>query len=140
MRKLMVLVFTAAVAATVLIGGCAKPEPASTAPVAAPPKMLDIGIATPLSGPQALGGTQMQDAVLLAVNDQNGEGGVSIGGQKYMLNAVIRDTKFDVVVSKSVAEELVFEKGIKVIAGPFIADTVGVQSITEPNKVKCSPP
>ena len=99
-----------------------------------PPKTLDIGIATPLTGPPAYIGSHLQDGILLAIEDQNRQGGVTIAGQKYTLNPIIRDTKMDIVVGKSVAEEMVLGKGVKVIAGPFIADVVGVQSVTEPNK------
>jgi branched-chain amino acid transport system substrate-binding protein len=72
---------------------------------------------------------------VLAIDDQNEQGGVTIAGQKYTLNAIIRDTKNDVMLGKSVAEELVYDKKVKVIAGPFLNDTVGVQLVTEKNKV-----
>jgi len=52
-----------------------------------------------------------------------------------MLNAIIRDTKQDLVLGKSIAEELIFDKGVKVIIGPFISDSIGAQRVTEPNKV-----
>lgn len=138
MRKSIVLVVTAAILAAVLVGGCAAPAsaPASTsAPATAPAKTLDIGIATPLTGTSADIGEHMKNAVLMAIEDQNQQGGVTIAGQKYELNPIIRDTKMDIIVAKSVAEELVFDKGVKVVAGPFLADGVGVQSVTEPNKV-----
>jgi branched-chain amino acid transport system substrate-binding protein len=138
MRKLVILTLAAVIVAAVLAGGCAKPAPSSAptpAPAQVPSKILDIGIATPLTGPAAHQGVMMQNGVLLAIEDQNKQGGVTIAGQKYTLNAIIRDTKFDLIVAKSVAEELIFEKGVKVIAGPFIADAIGVQAVTEPNKV-----
>jgi hypothetical protein len=61
----------------------------------------------------------MQNAVLMVIDDQNAEGGVTIAGRKYMLNPIIRDTKFDLLVGKSVTEEL-FDKGVKAIAGTFV--------------------
>ena len=36
----------------------------------------------------------------------------------------------DVIDGKSIAEELIFDKGVKVIAGPCLADAVGVQYVT----------
>ncbi len=116
------------------IVGCAKPATTPTS-VPAPPKTLDIGIASPLTGSTALVGTQIQNATLLAMDDQNKQGGVTIGGQKYVLNAIARDTKQDMVLGKSIAEELIFDKGVKVIIGPFISDAIGAQRVTEPNKV-----
>jgi branched-chain amino acid transport system substrate-binding protein len=120
----------------VVVGGCAKPAPsAAPAPAPAPPKTLDIGVASPLTGAAANLGTNISNGVLLAIDDQNKEGGVTIAGQKYMLNGVVLDTKFDLVVGKSVAEQLVLDKGVEVIAGPFLFDAVGVQTVTEKNKV-----
>lgn len=128
MRKLVTLILTAVIIAVMLAGGSAcAPKPAA--------KTLDIGIATPLTGPAAHLGTMMQNGILMAIDDQNEQGGVTIAGQTYVLNAIIRDTKKDTVVGKTVAEELVYDKGVKVIAGPFIDDAIGVQTVTEPNKV-----
>ncbi len=137
MRKLVILVSVAVLLAAILAGGCAKPAPApaSSAPAPASAQTLDIGIATPLTGGGGYLGTQMEGGILMAIDDQNNQGGVTIAGQKYVLGSIIRDTKADVVVGKNIAEELVFDKKVKVIAGPFIGDAVGVQSISEPNKV-----
>ena len=136
MRKLITPILAAVILTAMLAGGCAKPAPSSApTPAPAPPKALNIGIATPLTGSASNVGTNMQNAVLMAIEDQNNQGGVTIAGQKYMLNPIIRDTKMDIVVGKSVAEELVFDKKVKIIAGSFIADAIGVQSVTEPNKV-----
>ena len=116
--------------------GCAKPAP-STGPAPAPaaPQTLDIGVAAPLTGPAANLGESINNAALMAIEDQNDQGGVTIAGQKYVLNPVIRDTKFDLLVGKYIAEELIFDKKVKVIVGPSVADSVGAQSVTEPNKV-----
>lgn len=118
----------------IVLVGCAKTVPA-TAPTAEPPKTLDIGVVTPLTGPAASLGTNMQNAILLAIDDQNNAGGVTIGGQKYVLNGVVLDSKLDLVVAKSVSEELIFNKGVKVIGGTFQFDAIGAQSVTEKNKV-----
>ena len=120
----------------IALAGCAKPAPSpAPTPAPEPTKTLDIGVAAPITGVAALLGENIQNAILLAIDDQNNQGGVTIAGQKYMLNGIVRDTKMDVVVSRNIAEELVFDKGVKAIAGPCIADSIGVQSITEKNKV-----
>ncbi len=134
MRKIAILILAAMIVTVMLVGGCAKPAPAST-PAPAPPKIFDIGIVTPLTGPLAHLGTMMQNGILMAIDDQNEQGGITIAGQKYTLNAIIRDSKADVVAGRNIAEELVFDKGVKVIGGSFMGDAVGVQSITERNKV-----
>jgi len=99
------------------------------------PKRLDIGIATPLTGPAAHIGTNTKNAALMAIDDQNAQGGVTIAGEKYMLNPIILDTKKDAAVGKSVVEQLIYDKKVKVIAGPFAEDAMAAQSVTEPNKI-----
>ncbi len=128
------------------VAGCAKPAstPAPT-PAPAPPKTLDIAVLCPLTGPAADLGTNIQNAILLAIDDQNAgillaggqnkDGGITIAGEKYIINPIVRDTKMDVVIGKNLAEEMVFDKGVKVIAGPFLGDAVGAQTVTEKNKV-----
>ena len=135
MNKVLTIGITILTVAGLLLGGYAcAPAPAAK-PTPAPPKTLDIGIATPLTGTYAFIGTQIQNAALLAIDDQNEQGGVTIAGQKYVLNPIIRDTKWDLVLGKTIAEELVFDKGVKIITGPFISDAIGAQTVTEPNKV-----
>ena len=96
---------------------------------------LDIGVATPLTGPAANVGGNFRNAVVLAAENQNAQGGVTIGGQKYLINVIVRDSKFDVTVAKTVAEELVFDKKVKAIFGASPVESASIQQITEPNKV-----
>ena len=134
-KRLAVVLFPVALVLAVL-SACAQSAPTPTqAPAPEPTKTLNIGIVTPLTGPAAHLGTNVQNAALLAIEDQNNQGGVTIAGQKYVLNPLVRDSKLDLVVSKSVAEELVFDKGVKVIVGPHLGDAIGVQAVTEPNKI-----
>ncbi len=138
MRISVISILGVLVLAAILGGGCATPAPApaSTAtPAPAPAQQLDIGDCSPLTGTMAFLGNQTINGNLLAIDDQNAKGGVTIGGQKYTINPIVRDTKADVVVAKTVAEELVYDKKVKVITGPFLADGVGIQTVTEPNKV-----
>jgi ABC-type branched-subunit amino acid transport system substrate-binding protein len=144
-RVLLSLVLIVLVVGIALMG-CAKPTPApAPTPAPEPAKTLDIGVMAPLTGPAAHLGTNIKNGILLAIDDQtegllmaggqNKEGGVTIAGQKYMLNGIVFDDKLDLVSSKNIAEELVFDKKVKVIAGPFLFDAVGAQTVTEPNKV-----
>lgn len=98
------------------------------------PKLI-VGIATPLTGPAANVGANYRNAVLLAIEHQNAKGGVTIGGKKLLIEAVIRDTKFDVTVAKTVTEELVFDKKVKAIFGSSPVEMASMQPITEPNKI-----
>jgi len=136
MKRVLLSLMLIVLVIGIAVAGCAKPAPTpAPTPAPAPPKTLDIGVASVLTGPAAALGTAIQNAILLTIDDQNNQGGITIAGQKYMLNPIIRDTKFSVIVGKSIAEELIFDKGVKVIAGPCLADAVGVQYVSEKNKV-----
>lgn len=136
MKKVLLGVIGVVLVIGVALVGCAKPAPSTTGPAPAPEaKVFTVGVATPLTGPAAHLGTNMQNSVLIAVEDQNKQGGLTIAGQKYTINALVRDTKGDLLVGKSIAEEMVFNDGAKVIAGPFLGDSIGIQSVTEPNKI-----
>ena len=79
-------------------------------------------------------GSQISDAVQMAINDQNAKGGVTIGGQNYTLVPLIRDTKADAATGKSIDQEMISD-GVKIIAGPFQADAIAMQPDIEANKV-----
>jgi branched-chain amino acid transport system substrate-binding protein len=135
MKKVLLIVIAVVLVISIALAGCAKPAPSTGPTPVTEAKTLNIGVASPLTGPAAMLGTNMQNASLIAIDDQNKQGGVTIAGQKYTLNPLVRDTKGDLLVGKSVTEEMVFNNGVKVIAGPFLGDAIGVQSVTEPNKV-----
>ncbi len=135
-NKLFLISVMAALVSMLILGGCAGQTPSSTpTPAPAAVQTLDIGIASPLTGPSAFLGGQISNSILMAMEDRNAQGGVTIGGQKYTLNPIVRDTKHNIVDAKNIAEELIFDKKVKVIAGVFIADGAGVQTVSEPNKV-----
>ncbi|HVP76793.1 MAG TPA: ABC transporter substrate-binding protein, partial [Thermodesulfobacteriota bacterium] len=127
--KRTALVFVALVVAVALVSGQAFAQKTAS------PKTLDIGIATPLTGPAAHLGTNIKNAALIAIDDQNAQGGVTIAGEKHVLNPIIMDTKKDAAVGKTVAEQLVYEKKVKVVIGPFIDDAIGAQPVLESNKI-----
>jgi ABC-type branched-subunit amino acid transport system substrate-binding protein len=122
MRTLRTMTITLAI--VLLIGGWAYAQ-----------KTLDIGIATPLTGPAAHLGGNIKNAALIAIEDQNAQGGVRIAGEQYLLNPIVLDTKKDAAVGKTVAEQLVYEKKVKVVIGPFIDDAIGAQPVLESNKI-----
>lgn len=112
--------------------------PAQAAPAAGPAtptKTLDVGFASVLTGPAAVIGTGLRKGFVLAVEDQNAKGGVTIGGEKYKINVIEADTKGDPAVGKTVAENLVYEKKVKLVAGPYSGDAITSQAVYEANKV-----
>ncbi len=137
MKKMLLAAVVGALLSGLILGGCAKPSaaPAPSAPAPAPEQSLSIGVASPLTGTMAFLGTEITNGISLAIDDQNAKGGVTIGGQKYVIKPILQDTKADLVVAKSIAEDLIYNKKVKIIAGPFMGDAVGIQAVTEPNKV-----
>ena len=127
--KRTALLFASFIMIVVLASGQAFAQKAASR------KTLDIGIATPLTGPAAHLGTNIKNAALIAIDDQNAQGGVTIAGQKYLLNPIVLDTKKDAAVGKAVAEQLVYDKKVKVVIGPFIDDAIGAQPVLESNKI-----
>jgi ABC-type branched-subunit amino acid transport system substrate-binding protein len=75
--KQVTLILAAVIAIVMLRGEWAYAQKA------APPKTLDIGIAMPLTGPAADLGTDVRNTALIAIDDQNAQGGVKIAGEKY---------------------------------------------------------
>ena len=101
----------------------------------ASPKTIEIGIETPLTGPSAHLGTNIKNAALMAIDDQNAQGGVKIAGEKYLLNPTIMDCRKEASLGRTVAEQLVYEKKVKVVIGPFLDAAIGAQPILESNKI-----
>ena len=80
MMAAIITVATIALVCGLTITAYSQDRPAA---IAVPASTMNIGITTPLTGPMGPFGTQMKNAALLAIEDQNSKGGVTIGGQKY---------------------------------------------------------
>jgi len=119
------------IASGLVLSGCSNSSTGTNAEV----KYFDVGVGTILSGPAANLGLNFQRGVQMAIDDLNAEGGVVIGGQKYTLRLIARDTKFDPATAKTVAEEFVYDKKVKVIFGPSQNEMTAMQQITNDNKV-----
>ena len=130
------------VAVTLASGCTTAPTAPTTTPAPVPAEVtqqLDIGAASPLTGSPAFLGNQIVNTVLMAIEDQNAKGGVTIAGQKYTLNPIQADTKADAAEAIKIANQLIFDKKVKVITGPFQADAIGMQNDTEKNKILLFP-
>lgn len=98
-------------------------------------KTFNIAIITPLTGAAANVAKNYERGVEMAITDQNAKGGISIAGQKYKLNAIVRDDKFDPATGKSLANEVIFNDNVKVIFGPSQVEGAAMQDLTNQNKV-----
>jgi len=100
-------------------------------PTAEKENVLVIGDFQPLSGPGAALGVGNHRGVELAVDDINAQGGIKVGGKKYMLKTIVYDHKGTAEGGVTAANKLVFDDGVKFIvgtvgSGPSIAATEAV--------------
>ncbi|MBK1680915.1 branched-chain amino acid ABC transporter substrate-binding protein [Rhodocyclus tenuis] len=112
MKKSTLIQCSAIAVSLALLGGCSQKDeaPATAAPVAAPEaKLVKLGFAAPLTGPQAHYGKEMQNGVVLAVEEANAAK-VQIGGQPVRFELVSEDDQADPKQGTAVAQKLVDAK------------------------------
>lgn len=112
----------AVVAALVLAGCGRKEEAASGAQTAAggaagQEQVVKIGIASPLTGPQAHIGIDIRNGTQLAVDDINAAG-LEIGGRKIRLELIAEDDEANPTKATTVAQKLV-DAGVVGVVGHF---------------------
>lgn len=128
MKKLFIVPLMILLIVTLVFVGCGSKEPEV--------KTLKIGIIYGLTGP----GSQMQlakkDTQILHRDYINERGGVTINGEKYLIELVIEDNKNSPAGSVTAATKLVHQDQVKFILGCVVPVQVdAVSSVTEPAKV-----
>ncbi len=106
-------------AAIFTMQGCSREEPPKPAPKAeAPPPpqetVVKIGLAAPLTGPQAHIGGDIKNGAQLAVDDINAAG-LTIDGKKIKLELVAEDDEANPTKAATVAQKLVDSKVVAVV-------------------------
>ncbi len=98
---------------------------------------LLIGDFQILSGQAASGGLANHRGLILAINDQNALGGLTIGGKTYKLKTVVYDHKYTAEGGVTCANKLVFDDGAKFVVGTFgSAPSISASDgVFEPNKI-----
>lgn len=80
---------------------------------------IKIGFDIPLSGENQQTGKSAKDAAELIKNRINAQGGLVLGGKRYMLEFIYEDNKFDPEVAKKVALKLIDKDKVWAIVGPM---------------------
>lgn len=80
--------------------GCAKPAEER-------PKTLTVGLSASMSGPAAAWGIVHDHAVTLAIEDINTKGGITVGGEKYLLDLKTYDHAYDPAKATEIAKRMV---------------------------------
>jgi branched-chain amino acid transport system substrate-binding protein len=99
-------------------------------------KTLEVGIPADLSGPFAAAEIHVRDGALMGIEMVNEKGGVTVKGEKYLLEGIVEDTKGTSEGAQAAAERLVHNDKVKFILGaavPYINIAMG--AVTEPAKV-----
>lgn len=124
MKKSTLIQCSAIAVSLALLGGCSQKDeaPAAAAPAPAPEaKLVKLGFAAPLTGPQAHYGKEMQNGVVLAIEEAN-TAGTQIGGQTVRFELVSEDDQADPKQGTAVAQKLVDAK-ISGMLGHFNSGT-----------------
>jgi branched-chain amino acid transport system substrate-binding protein len=105
---------------------------------ASPPgaKTLMVGALFSLTGPAAPAVKQGKDGAILAAEWINGKGGITIKGQRYVIEVVAEDDKSSPDAAVAATNKLVHKDKVKFIVGPVVPQCgIVMAPITEEAKV-----
>lgn len=98
-------------------------------------KKIKVGVVNALTGPQATAGISIVNGAKIAFEKINSQGGVTISGEKYLLDPVIQDDRGDAKESVAIFEKMIGD-GIKFFNGPLpSSSSIAVGPIIQKNKV-----
>ena len=121
MNRIQMLTTGVVLSAALVMQGCKKeeaPKPAAKAEApAAAAATVKIGLASPLTGPQAHIGIDIKNGAQLAVDDINAAG-LTIGGKPVKLELVPEDDEANPTKAATVAQKLVDQK-VAAVVGHF---------------------
>lgn len=134
MKKLSLISLIVVLICSLILGICAKES--SAASPTPEPKTLKIGVLSNLTGPISSAAIPHTRTTQVAVDWINSKGGITIKGQKYLIELVVEDVKETVDTAITAATKLVELHKVKFIVG-LIGPTqiLPVTSITEQAKV-----
>jgi len=99
-------------------------------------KVVKMGAIFPLSGRGATWGVAAQKAIIVKQKEVNGRGGLNVGGEKYKIEIIWEDDKYNAAAGRMAAEKLVNRDKVKFIHGSQSSAVIlAVQPITEPNAI-----
>jgi len=129
MKKFVFILFTAFLAVGLILSGCGK----STTTQAPAPKTLKIGAMYSLTGDMSTVEIMLRDGAMLCQDWINEKGGITINGEKYLIELGVEDTKSTVDGAVAAATKMVEQDKVKFIIGLVRPDmTIACSSVTEP--------
>lgn len=91
------------------------PTPVPQATPTPPAKTLKIGVTQPLTGSAVTWGKTMRDTNILITEQVNNAGGLVIGGERYLIQAIYEDEKYTPEGGRAAAEKLIFQDKVRII-------------------------
>jgi branched-chain amino acid transport system substrate-binding protein len=129
MKKWAFILFTVFIAAALILSGCST---SSTTTTTQAPKTLKIGAMYSLTGDMSTVEILLRDGALLCQEWINENGGITINGEKYLVELVVEDTKSTVDGAVTAATKLVEQDKVKFIIGLVRPDmSIACSSVTE---------
>ena len=102
-------------------------------PTSLPKKVLKIGVTLPLVD---MIGAEVKKAFEMLCAQQNEAGGIPVKGERYNIELIIYDSKFNPEVGRAAAEKLVHQDKVKFIMGEYSSIVaLAVAELTNPAKV-----
>ncbi|MEJ2740108.1 MAG: ABC transporter substrate-binding protein, partial [Dehalococcoidia bacterium] len=126
--RLVLLISSIILMVSLSVFSSCKPQPSTSTPTPAKPpdtsqtpaepETLKIGLVTSLSGPMSAAFKGLYDAVEPANDFYNNAGGITIGGQKYLIDIIAEDDQSSPQGAVAATNKLI-EDGIKFMINPI---------------------
>ncbi len=101
----------------------------------AAPKSVKIGVLADLSGFLSVFYLEATHDMQLTADYINSHGGVTVQGQKYNIELVIRDSKSSPDGALAAANQLIFQDQVKYVIGPIAFEGAATTPLLEQNKI-----
>lgn len=105
--------------------------PASTSET----KTLKVGLATVLTGSGAAMGIDAQRAYELIADEINANGGLKVGADRYKIELVVYDNKYQATDTVAAVNKLIFQDGVKYVFTYGSSPSLATLPITQPNNI-----
>jgi len=127
MKRCLLVVIAILLISTLAFTGCTSKTTA--------PKTLKVGILADLSGFLSVFYIEATHDLQLTADYINEKGGVTIQGQKYNIELVIRDSKSSPDGALAAANQLIFQDQVKYAIGPIAFEGAATTPLFEQNKI-----
>ncbi len=125
-NKILFLFMVVVLVTSLVIAGCAAPEPTpaptptptpAPAPTPAAERVIKIGISAPLSGFAAAWGIPIVQITEVIADDVAKMGGIDIKGEKYTIEIIAYDDKYEASEGAIIAQRLAYEDEVDAYFG-----------------------